>query len=45
MDLTRVGANETALESFVRMLYGAESDPATLDMEDLIGLHRLSKHY
>ena len=45
MDLTRVGANETALESFVRMLYGAESDPATLDMEDLIGLHRFSKHY
>ena len=45
IDLTRVGANETALESFVRMLYGAESDPATLDMEDLIGLHRFSKHY
>ena len=45
MDLTRVGANETALESFVRMLYGAESDPATLDMEVLTGLHNLSKHY
>ena len=27
------------------MLYGAESDPATLDMEVLIGLHRFSKHY
>ena len=45
MDLTRVSANETALESFVRMLYGAESDPATLDVEVLIVLHRLSKHY
>ena len=43
MGLTRVGANETALEFFVRMPY--ESDPATLDMEDLIGLHRFSKHY
>ena len=45
LDWTLATENEEALEAFVKMLYGTGPDLALLDMEILLGIHSLSRHY
>ena len=45
LDWTKATENEEALKAFVKMLYGTGPDLALLDMQILLGIHSLSRHY
>ena len=45
VDWTEATENEEELKTFVKMLYGTGPDLALLDMQFLLGIHSLSRHY
>ena len=45
VDWTEATENEEALKTFVKRLYGTGPDLALLDMQILLGIHSLSRHY